>query len=107
VPALGSLKGLVQFRAVQQDGRRSSIAGVSLAVQPSSGSSRLGLAVRASGAVERNRVKRRLRAAVRDALALSPGQADIFVRADARAAVVPYQELVEFLQIGVTEGQKP
>lgn len=59
--------------------------------------SRIGLAVtkRAGGAVMRNRIKRRLRAAI-DTLGL-PGGWDVVITARAPAATVPYDELVRVL----------
>jgi ribonuclease P protein component len=59
--------------------------------------SRVGFAVnkRAGGAVTRNRIKRRLRAAIAS-LAL-PGGWDVVVSARAPAATVPYDELVRVL----------
>ena len=59
--------------------------------------SRFGFAVnkRAGGAVTRNRIKRRLRAAI-TALAV-PGGWDVVVSARAPAATVPYDDLVRVL----------
>jgi ribonuclease P protein component len=69
--------------------------------------SRLGLAVRCSGAVARNRVKRRLRAAF---LQVGPvGGYDVVVRADGRALDIEYSNLVKDLGIAlgrVTGGEK-
>ena len=68
--------------------------------------SRLGLAVRCKqGAVARNRVKRRLRAAF---LQIGPvGGYDVVVRADDRLLGIEYSTLVEDLRValdGVTGG---
>ena len=54
--------------------------------------SRLGLAVpaRAGGAVQRNRIKRRLRSAFRSS---APSGLDVVIRAGAGAASVDFQEL--------------
>lgn len=65
---------------------------------------RLGLAVRAAGAVERNRVKRRLRAALREALARNDIAGDIVVKADTRGAAVPFQELVDLFERSFDRG---
>jgi ribonuclease P protein component len=60
-------------------------------------SSRLGLAVsaRAAGAVERNRIKRRVRAAFAEA---APAGLDVVVRARSRAATADFQELEDTLR---------
>ncbi len=73
-------------------GSRKSAAGLTLHVLANGqDSARLGLAVRAKGAVQRNRIKRRLRAAAGQA---DLGAYDVVVRADARALGVDFQELV-------------
>lgn len=61
------------------------------------GPSRLGLAVsaRAVGAVQRNRIKRRVRAAFRGA---APAGLDVVVRARPLAATADFQELEENLR---------
>ncbi len=58
---------------------------------------RLGLAVpaRVGGAVGRNRIKRRLRAAFR---AAGPTGVDVLVRAEATAQTAPFQELEEMFR---------
>jgi len=98
---LGSLTQPGQFQRALREGRRSSLPGVVAYVSPSSAGLRLGLSVRASGAVQRNRVKRRLREAFRIAAPLAPAGADIVVRADERASVTPFQELEELARRAV------
>jgi ribonuclease P protein component len=62
---------------------------------------RLGIAARATTAVERNRIKRRVRAAVTHAGA-RPGT-DLLVRADAPAARTDFQELVRAVRAALRE----
>lgn len=64
--------------------------------------SRLGLAVRCDRAVDRNRLKRRLRAAWRN---FAPaGGFDVAVRAEAAALWLPYQELETHLHRALEQG---
>lgn len=87
-----SLRRRADFAATLRSGTRIRDNGVTLAVVPRTGApGRLGLAVRAPGAVVRNRIKRRLRAAFGDARVEG---ADIVARADASASEMDYQELV-------------
>lgn len=96
-----SLSSGRDFRRVMSGGaaRRVGWATIHVAAAPQpSASSRLGLAVAttAGGAVQRNRIKRRLRAAFR-----SGGPAtgvDVVIRARSEAATVPFQEMEETLQ---------
>ena len=60
---------------------------------------RLGLAVRSAGATTRNRVKRRLRAALREVD--TPPGTDVMVKAGPGAAIVEFQELVKMFQRAV------
>jgi ribonuclease P protein component len=68
--------------------------------------SRLGMSVRtrARSAVDRNRVKRRLRAAFPSAV--PPGY-DVLVRADDRAVEGDFQELVKHLRTAVSRAVSP
>lgn len=92
-----SLSSARDFRRVLSEGRalRPRWATVHAVRKTALGPSRLGLAVPATvgGAVERNRIKRRLRAAFR--LAAPSTGLDVVVRARAEAATVPFQELEE------------
>ena len=96
-----SLSSARDFRRVMAQGRvvRPSWATVHLieTLEPSS-PSRLGLAVpaRAGGAVQRNRIKRRVRAAFR--LAAPSHGLDVVVRARAEAARTDFQEMESVLR---------
>ena len=90
---LGSLSRPSQFRAVLRDGRRLSAAGLETAAVSTENGVRIGLAVRAANSVERNRVKRRIRAAFLEASSRASG-ADVVIRADQRILIAPFQELV-------------
>lgn len=84
-----------------RSGRKHVTPGLSVVVTPGEpGVARLGLAVKASGAVRRNRIKRRLRAAFR---AGASDGVDCVARADDRAASVAFQELVETFRAGSAE----
>jgi ribonuclease P protein component len=61
--------------------------------------SRIGMSVRAHGSVERNRVRRRLRAAFR---AAAPPGYDVVIRTDRGAASVDFQELVKYVEMALT-----
>jgi ribonuclease P protein component len=71
---------------------------VHFAAAEGAGPSRLGLSVpaRAGGAVQRNRIKRRLRAAFRSSAA--GAGLDVVIRADAGTAAVEFQELEKDLK---------
>ena len=92
------------FRHVLGAGRRARVGGLTVVVaaRPDPGApSRLGMSVgtRAGGAVARNRIKRRLRAAF---VAAIPRGHDVIVRADERAAVEGFQELVIDMETAVS-----
>ena len=91
----------VDFRAVLGDGVRSGDRGLTVHVRRTGAEARLGLVVKASTAVTRNRVKRRLRAAAREA-GLATGS-DVVIRADERAAGKDFQEMVATIR-GAIEG---
>ena len=87
------------FRRLFEQGRRATRNGITIHVvdRPEPGSrSRLGLAVgaRCGGAVQRNRVKRRLREAFR---AAAPDGVDVVISARPEARDASYQELEEAL----------
>ena len=88
-----SLRRREEFVEVLRKGTKvSGSPGLSLSVLcRSGGPGRLGVAATARGAVQRNRIKRRLRAAFRDARTRS---VDVVARADSRIARADYQELV-------------
>jgi ribonuclease P protein component len=69
--------------------------------RPEGGPSRLGMSVRtgAGSAVERNRIRRRVRAAF---VAAAPPGYDVVVRADASVAQTSYQELVSNMKDALT-----
>lgn len=87
-----SLRSPDEFRRVMRAGRRATSDGVTVhALASSEGPSRLGLAVRADRAVDRNRVKRRIRSLWRE-LPVPPGF-DVTVRTDEAASRLTFQEL--------------
>lgn len=81
-----------EFAAALRGGKRVTGPGLALTVlgRPA-GPGRLGLAVKAPDAVTRNRIKRRLRAAFRQA---DVRGVDVVARAGAEVAGKDYQELV-------------
>jgi ribonuclease P protein component len=97
VTRIAPLNSSRDFRRVMTTGKRVWTPYGTLFVERSPGSTQLGLAVprSAGGAVRRNRIKRRLRAAFRAA-----GLHDVrlVVRAGAGAERVPFQEMAESLR---------
>ena len=93
--ARASISSARDFRRVHRTGTRSRIDGITVwaAARPDEGPSRLGMSVRATvgTAVERNRLRRRLREIFR-ALEPAPGR-DIVVAATKEAAGRNFQEL--------------
>ena len=91
-----SLKSSRDFERVLRTGRRGSSGGliVHASPRPDGGSSRLGLVVRSGAAVERNRAKRRLRAAFASACPASGY--DVVIKSGAPAAE-PFGELSKHL----------
>lgn len=98
-----SLRKRGDFNATLKEGRRYRCDGVTLTVAARPGGpGRIGLAVRAPSAVQRNRIKRRFRAAFR---AADPRGCDIVVRGDAGAESVDFQKLVDaFRAAGESHG---
>lgn len=73
-------------------GNRSRKDGITVYVRPGvADTSRLGVAVRARNAVTRNRIKRRIRAAFREAR--TEESYDVVVRAEGATATMNFQEL--------------
>ncbi|MGH2747586.1 MAG: ribonuclease P protein component [Actinomycetota bacterium] len=102
-----AIRSAHEFRRLYAEGRRTRRGCVTVFVAPSTrpdASPRLGLAVHTEPrrAVLRNRARRRLRAA----FARCPEAIgfDIVVRADQRAARIPFEDLVRDLCDAVAEG---
>jgi ribonuclease P protein component len=98
------LRNRREFQRVLATGQRARRDGILAAALPGPepGAARLGLAVHGGrNAVERNRAKRRLRAAFRDLK--SPGGYDVVLRADERVLRIGYEDLVGDLRAAVTE----
>lgn len=99
-----SLTRARDFVRVQSDGRRARSDGISVAALAAGDElpSRVGLSVGRSvgGAVVRNRVKRRLRAAWSQS-SIPPGY-EVVVRPTRAVAEVDFQELVNHLELAVT-----
>lgn len=75
-----------------------------VAKRPSPGPARLGLAVRSDrGAVERNRVKRRLRAAFAEVAVHR--DFDVVIRADGRGATVPWEVLTRTIADAIADAR--
>ena len=94
-----SLRTSAEFERVLRTGRRAQRDGVTVyvaATPDGAAPSRLGLAVRAPRAVDRNLIKRRIRGAW-TTFGPRPGF-EVAVRADAGARDLPYQELEEHLR---------
>ena len=95
-----SLTRAEDFKRLFKAGVTARAGGVTITSSPGACTeSRLGLAVRAPRAVDRNRVKRRLRAACHEALRGDPRPLDLAVRARAEAASTPFQELVNAFRV--------
>lgn len=85
-----SLTRAEAFRRVARTGHRVTRDGLVVIAAPAE-DVRVGVAVRARGAVVRNRIKRRLRAAAAQGLRRP---VHVVARADASVAALPFQELV-------------
>ena len=95
--AIESLRGRPHFRRVHTTGRRSTRDGVTAIVcSREDGPARLGLSVgRAAGkAVDRNKIRRRLRSAFR---AYGPGPGDVVLVGRAPLLHSPYAEVEEYV----------
>jgi ribonuclease P protein component len=94
MPRVSSLSKRGDIGRVVRFGKRTEVSGLSIRCLDSDAPGvRLVMAVRASGAVTRNRVRRRLRAAVA-AAELRDGT-DLMIRADGSAAELKFQEMVD------------
>ena len=91
------------FRTVINRGRKAGCEGVNISVlDRGPGGVRLGLAVKAPDAVTRNRIKRRLRAALHEAVSSADvGSVDVVVRARPPADRIAFQELVKTAKVGL------
>lgn len=100
-PEIASITKPTEFRRVLRRGERLERRALVLCIAPGEqGRARLGLVVSkgAGKAVTRNRIKRRIRHAAREA-GLAPGR-DYVVIARREAAEAPYAELVDSLRAG-------
>lgn len=97
-----SLRDGRDFRRVYAEGRRARSNGVTAwAAAAREGEGRVGIVVPGSvgTAVVRNRIKRRLRAVVRE---LGPERGgDVVLRADHTAGSLPYQELEKHVKVAL------
>lgn len=103
--AATSLTRARDFARVHAAGRRARSDGLTVIAAPAAdpgAPSRLGLAVgrSAGGAVTRNRIKRRLRAAWR--LTAPPAGLDVVVRPAGGVATMPFQDLENHLKRALT-----
>jgi ribonuclease P protein component len=98
--ARASISSARDFRRVHRTGTKSRIDGITVwaATRPDDGPARLGMSVRATvgNAVERNRLRRRIRAIFQDSDP-RPGS-DVVVAASKEAAGRNFQELKDVLQ---------
>lgn len=96
----GSITNGDDFRRVARQGRRVGTKDVVVFTYENGGPEvRVGMAVRATSAVERNRIKRRLRAALR-AAEPSAGT-DVVIRANQGATSASFQNLVATIEQAV------
>jgi ribonuclease P protein component len=105
MPALPMLRSSRDFHRVRSTGARARSDGVTvwIAAGTPGGPARLGLTARSRSAVERNRIRRRLRAAWSE-VDLRPGR-DVVIGAD-RAALEPaFQELVNHVKTALTRAE--
>lgn len=104
-PAVTSLRRSSDFDRVFRSGRRTRSGPITVIVASGpSDTTRLGLVVgrKVGGAVERNRVKRRLRHALR--AAKPPPGIDVVVIGSADVATAPFDRLVEGLRTAIQQG---
>ena len=98
MPSIQSLSGKPDFARVQATGRRCSRDGVTAVVAVrETGPARLGLSVgkSAGNAVVRNKIRRRLREAVR---AYDPGAADVVLVGRPPVATEPFSRVEEYVR---------
>ncbi|MDR7401064.1 MAG: ribonuclease P protein component [Armatimonadota bacterium] len=99
-PRLGSLRGRAEFEKVYREGRRTGGTDVSVVVRPGGHSGvRVGIAVgrSAGGAVRRNRLRRRVREALRRLAGRMRSGYDVVVVARPPADRRPFPQLVSVL----------
>jgi ribonuclease P protein component len=99
MPERKALSGNREFKAVYARGRRSTSDGITAIVLETPGdSTRTGFAVpaRGAGAVTRNRVRRRLREALR--ILQVPSGYQVVIRSDASPATSPFSEVLAHLK---------
>jgi ribonuclease P protein component len=105
MPATPALRSSRDFHRVRSSGARARSNGVTVWVAPGPEgvSGRLGLSARSRSAVERNRIRRRIRAAWREA---GPtGSSDVVVGADEAALAPSFQELVNHLKSALNRAE--
>ena len=97
MPAVQTLRRSRDFHRVRSTGARARSDGVTVWVAPRRGddATKVGIAARSKSAVERNRIRRRLRAATRS-IDMGTGR-EVVVSADPRALDEGFQDLVTHL----------
>lgn len=99
-----SISGRAAFARLVAHGRRVRRSGMTVlvAARGDGGPARLGIAVRTRTAVERNRARRRVRAAFRDCAPALAG-CDVLVRGDRCLARMPFDRLRSELCAGTSD----
>jgi ribonuclease P protein component len=105
MPGEHRLSNSRDFHRVKSTGVSARSDGLTVWVAPGGpeGSTRLGLSVRTKRAVDRNRIRRRMREAWRE-IEVPEGR-DVVVGADSSMVEVGYQELVTHLQTAVSRAE--
>lgn len=105
MPVVRILRSSRDFHRVRSTGAHARSNGITVwVVEGSPGAPpRLGLAARSRSAVERNRIRRRVRAAWREA-GVEQGR-DVVVGADRAALAPPFQELVNHIRSALTRAE--
>ncbi len=100
--AIWRIRDRATFRALRAQGKRGRCGPISVIYLPDPSRQPPGVAFavsrRVGGAAVRNRLRRRLRAAIRE---LAPGPGAYLVTATPEAAAVPYQQLLDWLSEAV------
>jgi ribonuclease P protein component len=109
-PRLSRLTRRDQFQAAAGNGRRFRSSALTVQVLDRPGEDegiRIGLTAsrKCGNAVKRNRIRRRLRAAAREAFADGAPQADVVAVARAETLAAPYDELVRSLRSALTKAR--